>query len=210
MRVFGWRIARSSLGGKESSLKAGKQEARPMRKTTLALSVVLLAGLAAVAAVQGTGKATPSSHYDPATVETLKGTVEEVKLTSFGRGRMGGGVHLLVSSGEETVEVHLGPRYFLEDSDFEVEPGEEIEVTGSRVPMRGRSAVIAREITLGGYSLALRDSGGVPVWAGPAGSQSGTRATGRRGGRHRGCSHCGGCAGGCRGCGHHGCGHCSW
>lgn len=168
-----------------------------MRRTKLLLFAGLTLALAAAVAAQGpTDKIGP--RFDPATVESLEGTVEEVKLLSFGRGRMGGGVHLMVNTGEETLEVHLGPRFYLEDNDFEIETGEEVEVTGSRVTLAGQPALLAREIRVGEYKLELRAQDGTPLWAG--GAQAG-RSMGPRHvrGRHGACHHCG--CGQCGGCG---------
>jgi hypothetical protein len=173
-----------------------------MKKTTVMFSAVLLAGLVAIAVPQVPGKTKMGSDYDPATVETLKGNIEEVKLMSFGRSRMGGGVHLLVNTGKETVEVHLGPRFFLEENGFEAEGGDKIEVVGSRITFGGQSALVAREIQMGDYTLALRDETGTPGWAGPGGSmrgRSGRLDTNRSTSRW---SHCRGCSG-CGRCGHH-------
>lgn len=152
------------------------------RRVTLlsSLAGVLLLGLVAAA------QEPKQRMYDPATVETIEGTVEEVKLMAFGRSRMGGGVHLLVNTGRETVEVHLGPRFYLEDNDFEIEPGDSVQVAGSRVAMPGRPALMARKIQAGDYSLELRNEDGTPRWAGRGGQGRGM-GKGMRGG---GCPCC--------------------
>lgn len=166
------------------------------QRTTLVLFAALTLAVAVAVAAQGPmQKMAP--RFDPGTVESIKGTVEEVKLLSFGRGRMGGGVHLRVNTGKETLEVHLGPSFYLEDNDFEVETGEKVEVTGSRVTMAGQPALLAREIRVGEYKLELRGEDGTPLWAGSG--QSGLRMGQGQGrgmqGRchHCGCGHCGGC-----------------
>jgi hypothetical protein len=41
-----------------------------------------------------------------------------------------------------------------------------VEVTGSRVTFRNKSAIIAAEVKKGDEVLRLRDSNGIPVWAG--------------------------------------------
>lgn len=139
-----------------------------MERRLVFLLIWMLAVSVAVGATQmSVGK--PISRYDPATVETLKGTVEEVKLMAFGRSRIGGGVHLQVNTDKETVEVHLGPRFYLEETGFEVEAGETVQVTGSRVKIGDRSALIARELLIGDYRLQLREEDGTPVWAGRRG-----------------------------------------
>lgn len=147
-------------------------------------------GLAVLVGLSLEAQMPASRPYDPATVETLTGTVEEVKLMAFGRGRMGGGVHLLLKTEKETIEVHLGPRFYLEENEFEVEPGEKLQVTGSRIKLGDQAALLAREIQLDDYRLALRADDGTPLWPG-AGAPAGRQGPRMRGGW--GCGH---------GCGH--------
>jgi hypothetical protein len=166
------------------------------RNTILILFVGISLGLVAVAAAQGPmGKGMP--RYDPATVETVKGTVEELKLMSFGRARLGGGLHLLVNTGQQTVEVHLGPQFYLEENDFNLEPGDTVEVTGSRLTLAGKPALIAREIQAGESRLELRREDGTPLWAGGPGPMRGPGAAVMGEGHH--CGHC--CCGGRPMCG---------
>jgi hypothetical protein len=47
-----------------------------------------------------------------------------------------------------------------------IEKGDKIEVKGSRVMFAGKQAIIAAEVKKGGSVLVLRDSAGVPAWAG--------------------------------------------
>lgn len=160
------------------------------RNSLFFIGLVVLVGLSLEAQMPA------SRPYDPATVETLTGTVEEVKLMSFGRAQMGGGVHLLLKTEKETLEVHLGPRFYLEENEFAVEPGEKLQVTGSRVMMGNQTALLARELQLGDYRLELRTEDGTPLWAGQG------PGAGRRGQRMRGGWGCGHCCGH----GHHCCG----
>ncbi len=103
--------------------------------------------------------------YDPKTVETTSGQVTEVDQTVFMKG-MRKGVHLTLNTGKESVSVHVGPIWYLENQDVKIEKGDKIEVTGSRITFDGKPAIIAAEIEKGGQTLKLRDENGVPVWAG--------------------------------------------
>ncbi|MFN3396231.1 MAG: DNA-binding protein [Thermodesulfovibrionales bacterium] len=103
--------------------------------------------------------------YNPATVETLMGTVESVDKITPMKGMMYG-IHLLLKTDKETVSVHLGPGWYIERLDTKIEKGDKIEVKGSRVTMMGKPAIIAAEVKKGDNVLVLRDASGIPAWAG--------------------------------------------
>ena len=103
--------------------------------------------------------------YNPATVEALTGTVEAVDKVTPAKG-MYAGVHILLKTDKETISVHLGPEWFIERLDTKIEKGDKIEVKGSRVTFVGKPAIIAAEVKKGDNTLVLRDSAGIPVWAG--------------------------------------------
>lgn len=106
-----------------------------------------------------------SRMYDPARVETLAGEVVSVDEFRPMKG-MSKGIHMTLKTEKETVPVHLGPEWFLEKQDAAVAKEDRVEVTGSRVTFDGKPAIIAAEVKKGGEVLKLRDSNGVPVWAG--------------------------------------------
>ena len=103
--------------------------------------------------------------YDPKTVETVKGEVISVEKFTTAKG-VCPGVHLLLKTGKETIPVHLGPSWFLDNQDAQVEPKDQIEITGSRITLDGKPAIVAAEVKKGDWILKLRDENGVPIWAG--------------------------------------------
>ncbi|GAB4330787.1 MAG: hypothetical protein Kow0099_01590 [Candidatus Abyssubacteria bacterium] len=103
--------------------------------------------------------------YNPDTVETISGQVLEVEYISPMRG-MRQGVHLELKYDDETIPIHLGPRWFIENQEIQIEKGDEITVTGSRVTFNEKPAIIAAEVKKGEDTLVLRDEEGFPVWAG--------------------------------------------
>jgi len=103
--------------------------------------------------------------YNPKTVETAKGEVVSVEKFATTNG-MSAGVHLLLKTGKETISVHLGPSWYLENQDAQVEPKDKIEITGSRLTLDGKAVLIAAEVKKGDGILKLRDENGVPLWAG--------------------------------------------
>ncbi len=103
--------------------------------------------------------------YNPATVETVSGTVETVDKITPMKG-MYSGIHIVVKTDKESIDVHLGPEWYIERLDTRIEKGDKIEVKGSRVTIAGKPAIIAAEVKKGDSTLVLRDSAGVPAWAG--------------------------------------------
>ena len=100
--------------------------------------------------------------YDFQTTEILKGEI--VSLKSFTSRRGFSGMHLMVKTDKETIEVHVAPSWFLAEQDFDLTSEDEITVIGSRIKVDGQEAIIAREIIKGDKSLLLRDRDGFPVW----------------------------------------------
>jgi hypothetical protein len=103
--------------------------------------------------------------YNSATVETISGIVEAVENVTPMKG-MYSGVHVMLKTDKETVSVHLGPEWYIERQDVKLEKGDKIEVKGSRITFEGKPAIIAAELKKGDSVLILRDSAGVPAWAG--------------------------------------------
>jgi hypothetical protein len=120
----------------------------------------------AIAAAFGASNAIAQRNYDPKTVETVQGKVLSVeKTTAKGRGY---GVHLTLQTNKETVAVHLGPAWYIDKQTPKIEANDAITVTGSRVTIDGKPAIIAAPIKKGDDVLKLRDENGIAVWRGAA------------------------------------------
>jgi hypothetical protein len=103
--------------------------------------------------------------YDAKTVETITGEVTSVSTFTPRKG-MAGGLHKNVKTEKETLPVHLGPSWYLENQDLKIEPKDRVEVKGSRITFDGKPALIAAEVRKGDQVLRLRDDAGFPVWSG--------------------------------------------
>ena len=118
---------------------------------------------------RGSGGWGPGSQYnrmyDPKTIETITGEVTKVDRITPAKG-MSGGIHMLVKTDKETISVHLGPSWYLENQDVKIEPKNKVEVKGSRITFGGKPAIIAAEVKKGDEVLQLRDDAGFPVWSG--------------------------------------------
>jgi hypothetical protein len=118
---------------------------------------------------QGSGGWGPGSQYnrmyDPKAVETITGEVTSVDRITPVKG-MSGGIHMNVKTDKETISVHLGPAWYLENQDVKIEPKDKVEVKGARTTFVGKPAIIAAEVKKGDEVLKLRDDSGFPVWSG--------------------------------------------
>lgn len=118
---------------------------------------------------RGGGDWGPGSPYarlfNPQTVETISGVVESVGKFSPTKG-MSEGVHAVVKTNKETITVHLGPAWFIDNQDPQIGSGDRVEIKGSRITFEGKPAIIAAEVTKDGETLTLRDANGIPVWSG--------------------------------------------
>ena len=97
--------------------------------------------------------------YKPQTVETIRGEVISVDKITPMTG-MAYGVHAIVKTDKETIAVHLGPAWYIENQDVKIAPTDKIEMKGSRIISEGKAAIIAAEVKKGDDVLELRDASG--------------------------------------------------
>jgi hypothetical protein len=127
-------------------------------KLVLTILVLALTGLTAgLYAQRG-----PARLYD-GTAMAFDGTIEKVVQSKHMHMT---GVHLLIKSQNETLEVHLGPAAFLAEKNATFREGDAVSVIGWRAPRSDRFFVIAREVKKGDQVLTLRNEQGVPLWSG--------------------------------------------
>ncbi len=140
-----------------------------MLKLTLGVAVCLCLVMPSSLLAQRHGWSAGSQYnrmYDPSTVETLAVEVKSVEKISPMKG-MSYGVHLTVKTqAQKALTIHLGPAWFIENQDSQIEEGDQIEVTGSRVTFEDDPLIIAAKVQRGDEVLTLRNDLGVPLWSG--------------------------------------------
>ena len=124
-----------------------------IQKNLLTLAVV-------VVAISAFPQAPPK--YDPATETKLTGVVAELKFLPPTGGKPA--AFLVVRDGQETVQVFLCPKSFLDDMGAGFKPSDAVEVTGSKVKRDGADLILAREVVKGDDTLTLRFKDGKPAW----------------------------------------------
>jgi hypothetical protein len=121
-------------------------------------------GLAQPGPGGGMGRGMGPMLYNPQTVTTVTGQVEKLEELSMGRNMAFREVLLKTDQG--SLKVHLGPGWYLDEKKFAVQVGDTVSATGSQVTLNNQPALIAREVTVKGTTLKLRDDQGLPLWRG--------------------------------------------
>jgi hypothetical protein len=130
------------------------------RSTLVAVSfTALLLGLVPRPA-HGNEPAPPK--YDVQTETKIQGTIEDITMPAAGHEKEV--VHLLMKVGNDTMDVYLCPKSFLDEMGVEFKRGDTIVVTGSQVKQENVNLVLARQAQKGQDTLVLRDDKGKPVW----------------------------------------------
>ena len=100
--------------------------------------------------------------YDVQTETKIQGTIQDVTMPATGHEKEV--VHLVVKVGNDTMDVYLCPKSFLDEMGIEFNRGDEIVLTGSKVKQGNVDLVLARQAQKGQDTLVLRDDKGNPVW----------------------------------------------
>ena len=139
-----------------------------MKKIVLLVVFVVL-GIATLTAQKGSrGWGQNSDYgrmYNPNTVETLIGTVIGVERIEQNN-KMSQGLYLSVKTKTETISVHLGPTWYLDNQVIQFQKGDEVRITGSRITFQNAPAIIVKEAEKNEHVLKLRNDNGYPVWSG--------------------------------------------
>jgi hypothetical protein len=103
--------------------------------------------------------------YNISTVQTITGEVVKVDKIIPIKG-MSYGVHLLLKTDKDTVSVHVGPAWFVDNLKTKITLNDKVIVTGSKIIFQDSPTIIASEIKKGDKTIILRDKNGYPVWSG--------------------------------------------
>jgi sporulation protein YlmC with PRC-barrel domain len=102
--------------------------------------------------------------FNAGTVQTVTGTISDIDYTSPMRGMSEGYILNVKTSDNQTIDVHLGPRSFVESKGVRFNEGEQVTVTGSKCTINGKQCILAAEVRSGTQSLTLRQKDGTPMW----------------------------------------------
>ncbi|RJR33561.1 MAG: hypothetical protein C4567_16645 [Deltaproteobacteria bacterium] len=93
-----------------------------------------------------------------------KGKVAQVLSETLKEGMHPGMALLLDTKTRGQVHIHLAPLWYLERQEFEIKPGDEVQVKGMCETTEGKLRVVAYELAKGDHVLHLRDAQGRPNW----------------------------------------------
>ena len=103
---------------------------------------------------------TSSAAYDVARETVLQGKVISYSATTKS-GPLGARISLQTSSG--TVDVHAGNAKLIEASHLALQAGDEVSITGEKIPFGNSTVFVARLIHKGMQSIAVRSKNGSPL-----------------------------------------------
>ena len=121
--------------------------------TALAVAMVLLAA----PLVSG------GDWHGPIAYNVLKEQMFEGIVASKGR-IIDGLVYFPLRTANTTMEVQIGPKEFVDRSDFKLNVGETVTVIGMPRIENWRQVVLAREVSSMNAVLVVRDRFGLPLW----------------------------------------------
>lgn len=107
------------------------------------------------------------TKFDPSQVESVGGQVTKVMRVQYPDNDcyLIAVLHTKANNGE--MAVNLGPIWFIEENNMEINEGDDIQITGAKMRTNGRFLIIATELTKNGKTLNIRDKEGAPLWGSP-------------------------------------------
>jgi hypothetical protein len=130
-------------------------------KNLLRCAVVLAMAWTAPAA-DGKDVKAAGPVYDTAKMIDVQAKVTAVR--EVPKGNPMDGLHLVLQSGSETLDVYVGPTEFVTVFAVTFATGDLVHVIGSKVTFENSTVVLAREVSMGTVTLLCRDKDGEPLW----------------------------------------------
>ncbi len=133
-------------------------------RRNVAVAIVALALVLSGTALAEKRAAQPSDtpRYDTKAEYAVKGTVTAVKTHDSVMGFKD--THIIITTVQGDMEVHVGPAAYLAKRGFELKPGDEVLVTGCKAAYEDKPVLVARQIKHGDRSVTLRNMSGNPIW----------------------------------------------
>lgn len=105
----------------------------------------------------------PGYIYTPTAEQTMRGWVVETRdFHCPVSGTMGS--HITVKNETSSIEVHLAPASFMKQYEINIRKGDNVTVVGSRISFEGKTALMAKSVTVGRETYNFRDPAGRPLW----------------------------------------------
>jgi len=128
---------------------------------------------------RGLNRSEMTRLYNAATETTVEGKITKVEVVDSGYGRFPGTLIDLKTKDKE-VKVYIAPTWYLKNGKIELKKDQSLTITGSKVTHNNQKLTITRTMKYDGKEITIRDSKGIPVWAGKAMGPGAGRRKGRR------------------------------
>lgn len=140
-----------------------------MKNYLVLLALLFTTLLTAISVAQPDGWDKESDYtklYNAKTTATLQGKIVSVNRNYRLSADMSPGVVAVVDTGDSLVNVHIGPQWFTNfyRSEWNLETGDEVEVTGSLITYDGSESMILRSGKKGDLQMTIRGPQGAPIW----------------------------------------------
>jgi hypothetical protein len=159
-----------AIGGQENNTERGSQV---MKKPGMMVAVMAILGLLLTTYSFGqTGMAGPRmgprvkgpKKLNVQKMETISGEVVRVVKQAPKKENLPAQVLLRVQTDRDTVEVMMGPAWFLDQQTIKIAEGDKVEVKAARSDRPKGTVFTAVEVKKGDQTLVLRDATGAPLW----------------------------------------------
>ncbi len=141
-----------------------------MRKIMLGLAVAGLLGTSLPALAETDGWQQGSAYnqlFNPKTIITVKGKVVSIDRANHPMKEMEPGFAAVLKTDKgEDVTVQVGPIWFTGyfKRKWDIKPGDQVEVTGSKVEIDGKPVIMAVQGKKGNLAMTCRSKSGKPLW----------------------------------------------
>ena len=107
-------------------------------------------------------------NWNPATVETIKGEVMTKDTITPPQERSGLPAVGMTLKKEDyyAIYAHLGPEWYFDRQELDIDIGDKVEVTGSKIIVEGETVLLVSSIMKGDKTWQFRDAQGFPFWSG--------------------------------------------
>ena len=105
--------------------------------------------------------------YNPKTVTTVTGGIQSLGTFPPQNPEPNAAVSAVLQTEQGAMTIYLVPNWYLEEEQkISLKPGDQMEVTGSKVILaKGQPAgIIVKTFKVGDKTVTLRDDRGVPIW----------------------------------------------
>ena len=105
--------------------------------------------------------------FNPQAVTTVSGTLESIDRDCRPLKDMEAGFAATIkTSSGERIQVQVGPIWFTSfyRQRWNVQVGDQVEATGSRVLIEGHPVIMAVKVAKGNLKMAVRGKTGIPLW----------------------------------------------